>query len=79
MTRARITLAEKSQQEKLEQGQNKYILFIERQKNTLKRFGPRTWCTKNLLVIRVIHQNSLTSYPGQTILVLVKKKVGLNI
>ena len=27
------------------------LLFVERQKNMLKKFSLRTWCTKNLSVI----------------------------
>ena len=34
-------------------------------KNTLKKLGPRTWCTKKPFGYRVAHQNSLTSCPGQ--------------
>ena len=41
------------------------ISFIERQKYTLKKFGPETWCTKEPFGYRVAHQNSLTSCLGQ--------------
>ena len=48
------------------------MLFIERQQNTLKNFGPRTWCTKKPFGYRVAHQNSLTSYPGQFLINVIK-------
>ena len=35
-------------------------------KNTLKKFGPRTWCAKKLFSYRVAHQNSLMSCPGKS-------------
>ena len=40
------------------------LLFIERQKNALKKFDPRTWCTKKPFSYRVIHHGySLMSCP----------------
>ena len=42
------------------------VLFIERQKKALKKFGPRTWCTKKPFGYRVIHHGySLMSCPGR--------------
>ena len=45
-----------------------FKLFTERQK-TLKKFGPTTWWTKKPFGYRVIHQNSLTSCPGQYVFI----------
>ena len=42
------------------------ICLLNDKKKTLKKFGPRTWCTKKPFGYRVIHQNSLTSCPGLT-------------
>ena len=46
--------------------ENVYIVY-KTTKNTLKKFGPRTWCTKKPFGYRVIHQNSLMSCSGHTI------------
>jgi len=41
----------------------------EQQKKALKKFDPRTWCTKKPFGYRVIHHGySLMSCPGQDII-----------
>ena len=41
------------------------ILFIEEQKNALRMFSPKAWCTKKPFGYRVAHHGYLlTSFPG---------------
>ena len=51
---------------------NTYSLLND--KNTLKIFGPRTWCTKKSFGYRVAHHGYLlTSCPGQYIIMIIVK------